>query len=154
MWLVRIFLLIFGVIVFITILSWLGGEETYDGISVNELAGIFEKDGFTVTKGKMPSGEPFLVAVMGKSWFQVNLYHCEGERKCQDIQFGLSFQNVRGASLEMMNNWNMKTRMTKAYMQERDPAIEMDIPIKGATKEYHKTISAPGGRLLEILLGT
>ena len=105
--------------------------------SVDELAGLLEKDGFTVTRGKTPSGKPLLAVVMGKSGFQVDLNNCEGDKKCQDIHFRLAFQNVKGASVEMMNNWNMKTRMTKAYMQGRDPAIEMDIPIEGGVSETY-----------------
>ena len=109
----------------------------YETMSVDEVARILSTKGFTANKEKSTKGEPYLKSSVSNYNFDVYLYYCDGDRSCQDVQFVLALKNVSGSSLERMNDWNAKIRMTKAFLDGKDPVLEMDIPIKGGVTKAH-----------------
>jgi hypothetical protein len=112
-----------------------GVSESYDGISLDEAASIFKDTGMPAIRKTSTSGEPYIGSNVGGSDFEAHFYSCIGDKKdekCKDMALFFSVP-VRNASLEPLNYWNGKSRVTKAYLNDqRNLAyLRMDIHLRG-----------------------
>lgn len=115
-------------------------DTIYDGISVSEVADILSANGIKATREReTASGDPYLRAQLGDNPFKVEFYECDGDKKCESIDFHVGFTNVGGGagSLDRINNWNASVRIGKAYLYGNKPILLMVIIVKGGVTKSH-----------------
>jgi uncharacterized protein YdgA (DUF945 family) len=91
---------------------------------------IIEEAGFTFEASQDQDGDPAIhvdPSDTGAQFINVAFYDCEDER-CHDIQLTSAFATKKPASLKAVNDWNVRNRWARAYVDPKGRAVlEMDI---------------------------
>jgi hypothetical protein len=139
--LLRIGLFVIAIVISIMVLdSLFGPEKIYETISVNEAVDILSANGIKATRdGETASGETYLKAQLGDNPFKVDFYGCDGDKKCESMDFRVGFTNVGGGagSLDRINNWNARVRIGKAFLYGNKPTLILAIIMKGGVNKSH-----------------
>lgn len=79
--------------------------------------------------GKDSKGDPKITGRMDGNSYTVFFYGCQNGNNCDDIQFNAGWSK-KGLSLEDLNNWNLKKRYGKVFIDSvGDPILQMTVNI-------------------------
>ena len=96
------------------------------------LAAALQGLGYKAELTKDDAGDPKIRSASGGANFSIFFYGCVENKNCDAISFSAGFDLTDGSTLPLMNDWNLKRRYTKAYLDdESDPSIDMDIYLTG-----------------------
>lgn len=96
------------------------------------IVAALQKLGYRAELTTDPTGDPQIKSAAGGVNFSVYFYGCKQGKACRSIQFSAGFNTEDGVELAVANDWNMRNRFGKVYLDdERDPFIEQDITMAG-----------------------
>lgn len=89
---------------------------------------ILQSFGYRAELGTDDGGDPKISSFSSGAKFSIFFYGCTDGKSCDAISFSAFFDLDPGSNVALMNDWNVKKRYTKAYLDdEQDPVIDMDI---------------------------
>ena len=89
---------------------------------------VLQSFGYRAELGTDNGGDPKISSSSGGANFSIFFYGCTNGTNCDAISFSAAFDLDPGSNVALMNDWNVKKRYTKAYLDdEQDPVIDMDI---------------------------
>lgn len=92
------------------------------------LTQILQSFGYRAELSQDTGGDPKIASSSGGANFSIFFYGCTNGKDCDAISFSSTFDLDPGSNVAIMNDWNVKKRYTKAYLDdEQDPVIDMDI---------------------------
>ncbi|WP_296595235.1 YbjN domain-containing protein [Phenylobacterium sp.] len=106
------------------------------GLTVEELLAFVKSAGFDAKIEKTDDGSPYVTTKKDGINFDVDLYDCD-HGKCRAIQFVASFDLKEPLSAAKANEWNLKKRYVRVYLdQTGDPIFAYDANVApGGTYE-------------------
>lgn len=106
------------------------------GATAQEIAKVLQDKGYKAEIGKDSEGDPMISSAAEGANFQVLFYGCKSGR-CNSIQFSAAYDLPKGMELQKINQWNVKTRFGRAFLDEvNDPFVQMDVDLEfGSTTE-------------------
>jgi hypothetical protein len=97
-----------------------------EGLTLGEVATWLQRSGYKAeVKG---SGEKATLASAADGLnFEIEMYDCVAGR-CKSMQFGASFDFEDAMTLDRANEWNLKKRYAKVYIDDTgDPIVQYDV---------------------------
>lgn len=96
------------------------------GLTVEEVLAFMKSAGFDAKIAKTDAGEPYVTTEKDGVKFDVDLYDCRDSR-CRAVQFVASFDLKDPLPLAKANEWNLKKRYVRAYLDgSGDPIFAYD----------------------------
>jgi hypothetical protein len=96
------------------------------GLTVEEVLAFMKSAGFDAKIAKTDAGAPYVTTEKDGVNFDVDLYDCKDSR-CRAVQFTASFDLKEPLALAKANEWNLKKRYLRAYLDSNgDPIFAYD----------------------------
>lgn len=99
------------------------------------LASILTTSDYSFEESKDDQGDPILKikpGSIGAEKIEFIFIGCANDPTCEDVLLRATFQPNRPVALKAVNNWNLRNRWARAYINDkREAVIEMDISAYG-----------------------
>ncbi|TAJ70989.1 MAG: YbjN domain-containing protein [Phenylobacterium sp.] len=96
------------------------------GLTVEEVLAFMKSAGFDAKIAKTDAGEPYVATQKDGVNFNIDLYDC-ADRRCRAVQFVASFDLKDPLPAAKANEWNLKKRYVRAYLDgSGDPIFAYD----------------------------
>lgn len=107
-----------------------------EGLTVEEVLAFMKSAGFEAKIAKTDQGEPYVTTAKDGVNFDLDLYDCKDSR-CRAVQFVASFDLKEPLSAAKANEWNLKKRYVRVYLDNTgDPIFAYDANLSpGGTYE-------------------
>lgn len=101
-----------------------------------QLANLLRREGFQATIGVDSQGDPMIRSAAEGVNFSMFFYGCNNNINCGAVQFSSGFSMNRQLSTELMNEWNSRKAIGKAYLSgDGHPRIGHYIMMRGGMTE-------------------
>ena len=100
------------------------------------LAKLVADAGYRAQLDRDGEDDPMVRSAAAGVNFQVYMYGCDEQDRCNAIHFNAGFDLDDGTTLEKVNEWNRLKRYGKAWLDEEgDPWLELDLALAGGGTE-------------------